>query len=274
MDYRCYRIYGKFEKYLNICPAISERNREFISRRLKGETLESIAKDNNLTRERVRQIVKKDIEKVRNYYFAKTGMSLFDEDYFKYLYETYAFEKEDAAEWLGVPVYVWNYLDLNDVKRGKTDLQKALEDYHELDLGLRLKIKNYLNRNKLYVDGRWVEKKRSDLEQVVVRKFCTEDVCFDEFCQLYNSFLDALTGEVLIRFESKGTRYDGRTEQIEKVKVGNRIMVIREKDKTALDRGIRSIIDIADTIDEDMHEELTDLVKKLEAGETIVHEDD
>lgn len=45
-------------------------------------------------------------------------------------------------------------------------------------------------------------------------------------------------------------------------------------DKTALDRGIRSIIDIADTIDEDMHEELTDLVKKLEAGETIVHEDD
>ena len=190
VDYRCYRIYGKFEKYLNICPAISERNREFISRRLKGETLESIAKDNNLTRERVRQIVKKDIEKVRNYYFAKTGMSLFDEDYFKYLYETYAFEKEDAAEWLGVPVYVWNYLDLNDVKRGKTDLQKALEDYHELDLGLRLKIKNYLNRNKLYVDGRWVEKKRSDLEQVVVRKFCTEDVCFDEFCQLYNSFLE------------------------------------------------------------------------------------
>lgn len=45
-------------------------------------------------------------------------------------------------------------------------------------------------------------------------------------------------------------------------------------EKTALDRGIRSIVDIADTIDEDMHEELIDLVKKLEAGETIVHEDD
>ena len=37
-------------------------------------------------------------------------------------------------------------------------------------------------------------------------------------------------------------------------------------DKAALDRGVQSIIDIADTIDEDKHEELTDLVKKLEAG--------
>ena len=44
--------------------------------------------------------------------------------------------------------------------------------------------------------------------------------------------------------------------------------------ETALNRGIHSIIDIADTIDEDMREELTNLVKRLEGGETIVHEDD
>lgn len=36
-------------------------------------------------------------------------------------------------------------------------------------------------------------------------------------------------------------------------------------DKTALDRAIRSIINIADTIDEDLHEELIELVKKSEA---------
>ena len=38
------------------------------------------------------------------------------------------------------------------------------------------------------------------------------------------------TGELMMRFESKGTRYDGRTEQIEKVKVGDAIRVTREKE--------------------------------------------
>lgn len=40
-------------------------------------------------------------------------------------------------------------------------------------------------------------------------------------------------------------------------------------DKTALNRGIRSIIDIADTIDKDIHDELTDLVRKLMTLEKV-----
>lgn len=76
------------------------------------------------------------------------------------------------------------------MKRGKKDLHTALEDHDGLDVGLRLKIKNYLNRNILYIDGMWVEKRRADLEQVVVRKFCSDDVTFDEFCRIYNSFLE------------------------------------------------------------------------------------
>ena len=189
VDYRCYRVYGKFEDYLMLSD-IEERSREFIKRRLRGDTLEAIAQEYGLTRERVRQIVKKDIGKVRNEYTAKTGMVYFDEDYFRYLYETYSFEKKDGTEWLGIPSYVWNYLDMNDIKRGRKDLHTALEDHCGLDAGMRLKIKNYLNRNKLFVDGMWVEKKRADLEQVAVRKFCQDDVSFDEFCGFYNSFLE------------------------------------------------------------------------------------
>lgn len=190
VDFRCYRVYGRFEDYLAACPTIDERNKEFISKRLQGYTLEAIANENGLTRQRIRQIVKDNIKKVGEYHFAQTGMKLFDEDYYRYLYATYAFEKKDGTDWLGVPAYVWNYLDLMDVERGENDLQSALEDYRGLDVGLRLKIKNYLNRNKLYIDGMWIEKKRADLEQVVVRKFCQDDVSFDDFCRLYNSFLE------------------------------------------------------------------------------------
>lgn len=190
VDYRCYRVYRRFEDYLNECTCIDERSRGFINKRLQGITLELIAQEYGLTRERVRQIVKRDIEKIKNQYISETGMSWFDEEYFKYFYENYLFEKKDATAWLGVPSYVWNYLELNDVKQGKKDLHLALEDHRGLDTGLRLKIKNYLNRNKLFIDGRWIDKKRNDLEKVVVEKFCSNDTSFDDFCQLYNQFLE------------------------------------------------------------------------------------
>ncbi|WP_196814230.1 DNA-directed RNA polymerase subunit alpha C-terminal domain-containing protein [Butyrivibrio sp. LC3010] len=190
VDYRCYRVYSKFEDYLETCSDIGDRERDFINKRLNGLTLEAIAQEYGLTRERVRQLVKRSIENVRNIYSSEIGISLFDEDYYRYLYETYSFEKKDGTEWLGIPTYVWNYLALNDIKPGKKDLLYALEDVKGLDAGLRLKIKNYLNRNKLFIDGKWIEKKRADLEQVVVRKFCKEDVTFNEFYHIYNEFLE------------------------------------------------------------------------------------
>lgn len=39
---------------------------------------------------------------------------------------------------------------------------------------------------------------------------------------------DEVKGELILRFESKGTRYDGRTEQIEKVKAGDVIRITRD----------------------------------------------
>uniref|UniRef100_I5AXJ0 DNA-directed RNA polymerase, alpha subunit/40 kD subunit n=1 Tax=Eubacterium cellulosolvens (strain ATCC 43171 / JCM 9499 / 6) TaxID=633697 RepID=I5AXJ0_EUBC6 len=189
VDYRCYRVYGKFEDVLKNSIVIDDRSKTFIQRRLQGETLEAIALDTGLTRERVRQVVKASIKKVKNQYRLETGHELFDEDYYRYLYENYDFDKKDGAEWLGISVSVWNYLNLNDVKKGKKDLQTALEDHRGLEMGLRLKIKNYLNRNKIFVDGMWVEKRRSELEEVVVRKFCKDDVSFSEFIEIFNHFL-------------------------------------------------------------------------------------
>lgn len=188
VDYRCYRVYDRFEDALEKSD-INARSKELIQRRLRGDTLDAIGKDYNLTRERVRQIVKSDINKVKKQYLSDTGMKFFDEDYYRHLYENYKFEKKDGTEWLGIPAYVWNYLELMNVKQGKEDLQSALDDHDGLDLGLRLKIKNYLNRNKLFVDGMWVDKSRSALEEVVAKKFCQNDVSFKDFFEIYNQFL-------------------------------------------------------------------------------------
>ena len=50
-----------------------------------------------------------------------------------------------------------------------------------------------------------------------------------EYPEQSDAIFDKSTGKLMLRFESKGTRYDGRTEQIEKVKVGDVIRVTRDK---------------------------------------------
>jgi len=190
VDFRCYRIYRKFTDYLNEQETTDERSRVIIQRRLNGETLEAISQSYDMTRERVRQIVSKEIRKIQKKYFSETGLSFFDEDYYRYLFENYVFDRKDAEQWLGIPSKVWNYMLMTDAKKGKQDLSAALEDAR-LDAGLRLKIKNYLNRNKIYVDGVWLEKRRSDIEEYVIRKFCRDEVSFDDFTYLYNHFLES-----------------------------------------------------------------------------------
>ena len=189
VDFRCYRVYESFHDYLEVCPNLDARSRDFLRKRLQGGTLEAIAQENGVTRERVRQVVEKGAAKVRSVHCAETGVDLFDEDYYRCLYEDYNFDKKEAGDWLGVPAAVWNYLELNGVKRGSKELKAAL-DNPRLGISLRLKIKTYLNRNRLYIDGKWVNKKRADLEEIVAEKFCREDISFDEFVQRYNEFLE------------------------------------------------------------------------------------
>ena len=189
VDFRCYRVYPKFEEYLVSCTDIEDRTKDIIRKKLAGETLEGIAAGYDLTRERVRQIISRDVRKVRNIYQTKTGLEWFDEDYYRYFFETYAFDRKDAEKWLGISREIFNYLELSGSKRGQKNLEEAPDDYHNMDLGFRLRIKNYLNRNRLFLDGRWVDKNRADLEEYVVRKYCTDNVSYDEFIRIYNDFL-------------------------------------------------------------------------------------
>ena len=43
VDFRCYRVYPKFEEYLASCPDIEDRTKDIIRKKLAGETLEGIA---------------------------------------------------------------------------------------------------------------------------------------------------------------------------------------------------------------------------------------
>lgn len=49
-----------------------------------------------------------------------------------------------------------------------------------------------------------------------------------EYLEQSDGVFDEASGEVLARFEVKGTRYEGRTEQIEKVKTGDPVQIVRD----------------------------------------------
>ena len=188
VDFRCHRVYPRFEELIETSSVLSEIDRDILLRRMQGETLDAIAQRYAITRERVRQIVQNRSRKLRNQHTSIKRKRFFDEDYYGYFYETYDFDRKDAVKWLGVPTTVFRYFDLFDIKQGTASLEEALED-RQLDAGLRLRVKNYLHRNKIYIDGRWIEKKRIQMEEFVASKICIEDTSFEDFAKLYNEFL-------------------------------------------------------------------------------------
>lgn len=190
VDFRCYRIYPHFADAARDCPKLGDREREIVLRRLQGETLDAVAQSFDLTRERVRQIVNKTHQKIQTWTALQTGLPRFDEDYFLYFYETYELDRQDAEQWFGLTTPVLRYLDLLAKVHRRRPLQEATSD-PKLGASLRQRIRNYLNRDKLYLDGQWLPKQRDVLERYVVTHFCKEDTGFADFCQLYNDFLRA-----------------------------------------------------------------------------------
>ena len=188
VDYRCYKVYPRFVDYY-LKSDIDTREKEMIASRLSGLTLDEIGTNFSITRERVRQVLKRSVEKIKEQYVLETGDNIFDEDYYKYLYETYDFDHDESSPWLGVPAETWRYLDTAGSKKGALSLESALKDTDNLEAALRLRIKNYINRNKIYIDGKWVEKTRAELEPIIVKKRCTEDVTFTQFVDIFNEFL-------------------------------------------------------------------------------------
>ena len=49
-----------------------------------------------------------------------------------------------------------------------------------------------------------------------------------EYLDKSEGIYDEATNTMLLRFEAKGTRYDGRTEEIENVRTGDKLTVIRD----------------------------------------------
>ena len=76
-----------------------------------------------------------------------------------------------------------------------------------------------------------------ELNKLHERKVLSETVTSDyfepgmmEYPEQYDAHYDVVTGKIMMRFQAKGTRYEGRTEQIEKVQPNDPVQVIRDSE--------------------------------------------
>lgn len=182
VDWRCYKVYPSVFKCLNT-EYLSERQARYCELRFTGNTLEEIAQNEGVTRECVRQIIAKAIKSLKS----NINTSVFDEDYYEYLYTTYFLEKNVCLEYLKIPESTFYYL-FSVYKRGKKDLSDALEDSN-LEVSLKLKIQTYLNKDKILLGNTLVKRNRSDIEDYIIRKYCKDDIAFNDFVNLYNQIL-------------------------------------------------------------------------------------
>lgn len=69
---------------------------------------------------------------------------------------------------------------------------------------------------------------RLELSQTVTPEYFEPGMM--EYLDKSDGTYDPQTGGIMLRFEAKGTRYDGRTEIIEKMKSGDTITVLRDRE--------------------------------------------
>lgn len=186
VDFRCYRVYPSAFDVLKES-TIEPRNKEVFTQRLSGKKLEEIGDDLGLTRERVRQIAQKAIKQLHIFLYNAYGVRLMDEDFYTYLYENYDTPRELWDSYIGVPEETYGYL-FNTYAHGSKPIEEAVND-PEVNVSLKFRIRDYLNRNMLLIDGIPLENRREVIENYAMEKFCQDEMTYDDFIDRYNSLL-------------------------------------------------------------------------------------
>lgn len=186
VDFRLYRVYPSVYTVIKES-SLDFKDKDILLKKLDGKTLQEIADEFGVTRERIRQKFEKNFKTLRVQLQAKYGFNVFDEDYYAYLYSHYEVIKETWLDFLGVPQKTFNYL-VNSQAKGKTQISEALSDA-KVNLILKFKIQDYLNRNKILINGKLIEKQRSAIEEYALSKIARNQLSYDEFTERYNELL-------------------------------------------------------------------------------------
>lgn len=160
-----------------------ERVRDVIQGRIAGKTLNEIGEQHGITRERVRQLMKRGLREKPH----------LREDKYIYIFEHYDVSCEDLALAYDEPSETYHYLEMiSETKRAKKKpLEEMLADTL-IALEYRKKAERAIYKHYISVDGMRVKMTRSDLVKHFVKNYCKELTVYDVFFQKYHEWLEEL----------------------------------------------------------------------------------
>ena len=176
-----------FKKYVN---NIKDSGTQTILKDLiSGQTLRSVAKTLNVSRERIRQIVDREFSR----------MPIVQEDSYLSFFAEYDVSCDDLFSVLQPDVYAVFYIK-RIWKKGTTPSEKILSD-NRIPVEYRKKYERYLNRDLLEVDGRRIKKNFNDIIDFIIKNECGKYTSIEELRNRYYSLLSANSIEMSPRLE-------------------------------------------------------------------------
>ena len=173
-NYRVY--YQSLNEY--ICSLEKEREKLVLTRRLEGYTLEEIGLELNITREYVRQIEKRIMNRIPRV----------KEDYYKLVFEKYNWNEEMFKYCYNESKTTYIYLN-NKCNKGVIELELFLED-SSIDPKIRIKAEKIIFKNYITIGSSRIKKSRNDILSYILRTFCKDEVSSEELSDLYYMFLE------------------------------------------------------------------------------------
>ncbi|GHU90450.1 hypothetical protein FACS1894202_10260 [Clostridia bacterium] len=191
------RNYPSILEYAAAIP--NAKGGDFLTERLNGLTLEEIGSERGLTRERVRQVVQRLLQK-------RPPVA---EDRYTEVYSAYNWTLEDFSLAFAEPESTYTFLVAAHDKCGTKDLEGLLEDT-AFPLSFRKAAERVVYKNYITIGDERVPAKRLDLVDYVLRTHCCGEMRFDEFVTLYNAILVELELAGNPKFEINEKSYINR----------------------------------------------------------------
>lgn len=156
-----------------------EKMVQALKMRLEGKTFAETGNELGLTRERIRQIVKKALEKLPR---VKEGQ-------FKYWYENYSLDREDFIFIFNLTDESYNYINMVYETQGIKNIEDIFDD-DRTTISIARRAKEAMKKYSVLVDGEYVPLRRDILTKTLLKlNFSATECGITEFYAFYNSFL-------------------------------------------------------------------------------------